>query len=134
MKKIINSSSLFTIGLITIFTSAFTSVSSSSGKELAVELKYAGGSDNHKLLQLVIAGSEHQNDFNIIIADKFGYTLYKENVKGEKIIKKFLFDTDEIGDDRLRFEVFCRKTNRSVIYTINWQSSYTENIVITEQK
>jgi hypothetical protein len=134
MKTIIRNSRVIAIGLAAVFATAFTPAPPDQGKDLPVELKYIGGSLNRSLVQLDITGSSIQNDFMIIISDQFSNVIYKENVRGEKITKKFSFDNEEIGDDTLRFEVFCRKTNKSVIYTLNRQSRFTEDITIAELK
>jgi len=133
MKKIFRNSRLITIALVTVFSAAVSlAAMADPGKELPVELKYVGGFNNHSIIQLNITGNELENDFVIIIRDEYGNNIYRQNIKGEKISKKFLFDTNELGDDTLEFEVFCRKTNKSVLYKVNRQTRQTENMVINK--
>lgn len=135
MKKIFCNSRLIAIALIAVFTSAFnTSAMAGDEKNLPVELKFIGGYNSHSIVQLNIAGNELQNEFTVIIRDEYGNTIYRQHLKGEKIIQKFLFNTDELGDDRLEFEVYCRKTNKSVVYTLNRQSALQESLLVKELK
>ncbi|MGB3088335.1 MAG: hypothetical protein WBB20_00095, partial [Chitinophagaceae bacterium] len=74
------------------------------------------------------------NEFTISITDEYGNSLYREKIKGEVFSKKFLLNTDEIEDNTLRFEIFCNSTKKSVVYEINPQSRYVQNLTFTEVK
>ncbi len=135
MKKNFNNSRLIAIAFFTVFTAAAIPVTlANDSKDLPVELKFIGSTNNKIIFQLKISGNTAHDDFTLMIRDEFGNSVYQENIKAENFSKKFLFDTDELGDDTLLLEVFCRKTNKSVVYKINRQARYMKDMVITELK
>jgi hypothetical protein len=135
MKKIFRNSRLIAIAFFTVFTaSAAHAVPANNGIDLPVELKFVGSMNNQTIFQLKISGNTLHDDFILIIRDEFGNSIYKENIKAENFSKKFLFDTEELGDDTLLFEVFCRKTNKSVQYKISRQYHHTEEVLVSELK
>lgn len=99
-----------------------------------VELKFAGLVNQQPLFQLIFSGSPLQDEFTISVTDEYGYSLYKENIKGESFTKKFLLNTDEIGDNTLRFEIYCNKTKKSVAYEVNRNTRFVQEMVIKEVK
>jgi hypothetical protein len=135
MKKILNNSRLIAIAFFTVFTAAAVPAAlANNGKDLPVELKFIGSINNQAMFQLKISGNIPHDDYALIIRDEFGNLIYRENIKAENFSKKFLFDTEELGDDTLLFEVFCRKTNKSVVYKINRQYRFTEEVLVSELK
>jgi hypothetical protein len=135
MKKIFRNSQLLAIAFFTVFTaSAAPAVQANNSKDLPVELKFVGSINNQTIFQLNISGNDEHNDFTIIIRDEFNNTIYRENIKADIFSKKFMFNKDELGDDTLQFEVFCRKTNQSVLYKINRQYRTTDELVVSELK
>ncbi|MDZ4795050.1 MAG: hypothetical protein SGI83_12285 [Bacteroidota bacterium] len=136
MKKILNNNRLIAIAFFTVFSLAMSPSVMASGIKPAVpvELKFAGLVNEQPVFQLVFAGSPEQDDFTVIIKDEFGYTLYKENIKGENFTKKFLLNTDEIGDNNVRFEIYCNKTKKSVAYDVNRNTRMVQEMVIAEVK
>jgi len=99
-----------------------------------VEMKFIGKINEHPLFQLNISGTPEQNDFIITVRDEFEEVLYKENFKGDYFSKKFLLNTDELGDATLLFEISCKKTRRSVIYQINRGTRLVQDVAIREMK
>ncbi|MCY7309166.1 MAG: hypothetical protein LH619_00170, partial [Chitinophagaceae bacterium] len=75
-----------------------------------------------------------QDEFTIIITDEGGNTLYRENIKGQNFTKKFLLNTEELGDNTVRFEVFCNNTKKSVMYEVNRNSRFVQDVAIYEMK
>lgn len=135
MKKIFNNSKLIAIAFFTVFTTAAAPTAfAHSGKELPVELKYIGNINNKTIFQLVVAGNKINTEYILTIRDPFGNSIYRENIKAENFSKKFIFDTDELGDDVLQFEVYCRKTGQTVLYNINRQTRLSEEMMIREIK
>jgi hypothetical protein len=135
MKRIFRNSRLLAIAFFTVFTAAAApSTPVNTGKDLPVELKFIGSINNHALFQLKISGNTLHDDYTLIIRDESGNAIYRENIKAESFSKKFLFNTEELGDDTLLFEVLCRKTNKSVQYSITRQYHYTEEIMLSELK
>lgn len=135
MKKIFNNSRLIAIAFFTVFTAAAVPAAlANDSKDLPVELKFIGSINNQSIFQLKISGNSPQDDYALIIRDEIGNLIYRENIKAGSFSKKFLFDTEELGDDTLLFEVVCRKTNRSVVYKINRQYHFREEILVSELK
>lgn len=135
MKKIFNNSKLIAIAFFTVFTTAAApSALAHSGKELPIELKFIGNINNKTIFQLVVAGNNLNTEYILTIRDPFGNSIYRENIKADNFSKKFLFDTDELGNDVLEFEVYCRKNDKSVRYKINRLTHITEEVIIQEMK
>jgi hypothetical protein len=135
MKKIFRNSRLIAIAFFTVFTAAAApSASANHSKDLPVELKFFGSINNQTIFQLNISGNDLQNDFTLIIRDETGNNIYRENIKAGNFSKKFLFNKDELGDDTLQFEVFCRNTGKSVVYEINRKYHTTDQLVVSELK
>lgn len=136
MKKIFSNNRLIAVAFFTVFSVAMSPSVMAGGVKPAVpvELRFAGLVNEQPLFQLVFTGSPEQDDFTVSVTDEFGYTLYKENIKGENFTKKFLLNTDEIGDSTLRFEIYCNKTKKSVAYDVNRNTRLVQEMVIAEVK
>jgi hypothetical protein len=130
MKKIFNNSRLIAIAFFTVFTAMAPAVMANNSKDLPVELKYVGNINNQTIFELIVSGNTLNNDYTIIIRDQFDNPFYRENIKADNFTKKFLFDSDELGDDTLVFEIFNRKTNQSAKYKINRQSRFVEEVAV----
>ncbi|OSZ80537.1 hypothetical protein CAP36_04610 [Chitinophagaceae bacterium IBVUCB2] len=135
MKKIISNNRIIAIAFLTVFTVALAPAAMAIEKKPLVpaELVFVGNIKNQPLFQLTVAGSAAQNEFTINITDEFGVSLYRENIKGENFSKKFLLNTDEIGDNTLTFEVFCKNTKQSVTYEVNRNSRFVQDLAITKK-
>lgn len=134
MKKILSNNRLIAFAFFTVFTVAMSPAVMAGEKNPAVpvELKFAGLINQQPLFQLTFSGSPLQDEFTISVTDEYGYSLYKENIKGESFTKKFLLNTDEIGDSVLRFEIYCNNTKKSVIYEVNRNTRFVQEMVIKE--
>lgn len=131
MKKIFNKSKLIAIAFFTVFTTAAAPTAfADSGNELPIELRFIGNINNKTIFQLVVAGNNLNAEYILTIRDPFGNSIYRENIKADNFSKKFLFDTDELGDDLLEFEVYSKTSNQSVKYKISRQSHYVEEVVV----
>lgn len=135
MKKIFKNSRLIAIAFFTVFTASLAPAAfANDSNELPVELKYIGNINNQSIFQLKVNGNLKNSEFTISINDPFGNPVYRENIKGENFTKKFLFNTEELGDDTLDFTIFCRTSNKTVLYKINRQTRFIEEMVVSEQK
>ena len=138
MKKIFNNPSLIAIAFIAVVSLGFTSNVKAANEDpkpaVPVELKFAGFIQNQPLFQLNFMGDAQHDEFTINISDEFGNSLYKETIKGQVFNKKYLLNTEEIGDNKLRFEVLCRKTNSTVVYEVNRNSRLVQDVAIMEIK
>jgi hypothetical protein len=136
MKKIFRNNRLIAIAFFTVFTAGTASVAmaNNSNYVIPVELKLVGSIKNQPLFELSFAGNPDHDEFTIIIRDEAGNSLYRENIKGENFTKKFLLNTDEIGDEILHFEVISRKSKKTVVYEVNRTSRFVEEMVVSEMK
>jgi hypothetical protein len=135
MKKIFSNNRLIAIAFFTVFTTGISSAALATNDPkpaVPVELTFAGYIRNQPLFQLNFTGNAQQDEFVITISDEYGIALYKENIKGQVFTKKFLLNTDEIGENTLRFEVYCKKTNNSVVYEVNRNSRTIQDVNINE--
>ena len=135
MKKIFRNNRLIAIAFLTLFTTRATQAAITDGSnDVPVQLRFIGSINNHSVFQLKVAGNTQQDDFTLTIRDTYGNSIYRENIKANNFSRKFLFDTDELGDETLKLEVYNRSTRQYVVYDINRQYSSMQNVVITEQK
>jgi hypothetical protein len=136
MKRIISNNRIIAILFFTVFSIAAAPAVHAGEKNPAVpvELSFLGHIKNQPLFQLNFKGTEAQNEFTIIISDEGGNTLYRENIKGEIFSKKFLLNTDELGENTLHFTIFCKNTKGSVEYTVNRNTRTVSEVVVNEVK
>ena len=135
MKKIFNNNRLIAIALLTVFSVAAAPAALANEKPvIPVQFTYVGNVQNQPMFQLSFAGNNEQNDFTIIISDDFGNTLYRENIKAETLTKKFLLNADELGDETLRFTIFCKNNKSSVVYEVNRNTRSVQDIQVSEVK
>jgi hypothetical protein len=136
MKKIFSNNRLIAIAFFTVFSVAAAPLAmasdSSHNRVMPVELKLVGNINNQPIFQLTYAGKTEQDDFTVVIRDEDGNSLYRENIKGENFSKKFLLNRDEIGDGTLRFEIYSKKNNKTVVYEVNRNTRQVEDLVISK--
>ena len=136
MKRVFRNNRLLAIAFLTIFSIGATASvkANSTDPTIPVELKLVGSIKNQPLFQLNFTGTAEDNDFTIVIRDESGNSYYRENIKGEVFSKKFLINTDEMTDGGLYFEITSRKTNKTVVYSINNNRRVIDEVVINEVK
>ena len=134
MKTTINTR-VIAVALATIFTVGFTSAAlATDGKNvIPVELKYLGKFKNQPLFELNFTNSE-AGEFTVVIRDEYGTTLYKENVKAGTTSKKFLVNTEELGNVNLEMEIIGKKSDKTVVFAINQNSRIVEDVVVNKLK
>ena len=136
MKQVLKNKSIMSIALFAILLSASTSAlaNNDSSRVIPVELKFIGEVKNQLVFLLNFEGNADENEFIVSIIDETGNTLYKEAVKGEKISKRFLLNTDEVGDNTIKFLVTSKKTNQTVTYQVNHVSRTIQDVVVNKLK
>lgn len=136
MRRIFRNNRIIVIAFFTVFSIAkSTAVSANDSSHVVpVELKYVGNINDQPLIQLTFTGNNEENEFTIVIRDEEGTSLYRETIKGENFYKRFLINDDEIGESTLRFEVISRRSNKSVVFEVNRESSYLDQVAITKVK
>lgn len=105
--------------MLSVLSQAFANTTDDSLTTLPVELKLVGTIDDNPLLQLNFLGSNSENEFSISISDEEGIVLYSGKEKGEVISKKFLLNTEELGDAVLRFVITGKKSGKTVVYQVS---------------
>ena len=135
MKKIFRNNRLVAIAFFTLFSvAAAPAALATEHPVIPVALTYVGHVQNQPMFQLSFNGNEAQNEITIIITDEYGNSLYRENIKASNFTKKFVLNTDEIGDETLHFTIFCKNTKKSVEYAVNRSSRTVNEVQINEVK
>jgi hypothetical protein len=135
MKKVLINTRILAIALAATFTTAFSSpaLAIEEKKAIPVELKFVGNIESQPVFLLSFNNAEG-NDYTIVVRDQDGNVLYRDKVKGGNITKKFILNTEELGDVTLQFEITGKKTEKTVIYEVNKQSRLVEDLVINKMK
>lgn len=134
MKTLVINTRIVVIALATLFTVAFTLPASAGEKTPApIELRYLGKVNNQPVFELALENSE-DNKFTIVITDEYGNMLYKDNLKGKNISKRFVLNTEELGDASIKFEITNSKTDKTMVYEINRKSRTIEDVVVNKIK
>jgi len=94
-----------------------------------IELRFIGNLENQPVFQLNVPNAE-QDEFTITFRDQYGNVLYADRLKGANITKKFLLNTDEIGNDLVSVEVKTKKSGKSEVFKINRNVSYVNETVV----
>lgn len=122
MKKIFRNSRLIAVAFLTVFSvSAVAADSTGLNPALPAELKFAGMFRENAVFELNIDGGE-TDDYVISIADRKGERLYAERIRAGKFTKRFLLNAEELGEEKLYFTVYSKKSNQSAVYEISSQS------------
>ncbi len=134
MKNTMMSNRVVALALAGIFTlAAFTpALANDEKKTIPVELRFIGNVNNQPVFQLSF-DSEENNEFVVVVRDEFNNILYKDVVKGIKNSKKFLLNTDELGDAAISFEITGGKDEKPVIYEVNKKSRMVQDVVISKK-
>lgn len=135
MKTSIINTRTVAIALAAIITVAFTSpVLANNGKEpQPAELKYLGQFKNQPVFELTFNTIE-SNDFTVVIRDDQDNVIYKDFIKAGTASKKYLLNTEELGDMAVNFEITNKKTDKTVVYKINKNSRFVEDVVVNKVK
>jgi len=94
------------------------------------ELKYIGVLKNQPVFQLDL-NSAQEEEFIISIRDQFSELLYTEKVRAKMFTRKFLLDTENLGDAVLSVEVRSGK-NKPETFTINRNTRVIEETSISK--
>ncbi len=128
MKKAILSLAL---SLFFVVSLNVTASANDEDKKSAIEVKVISTDNEQPIFQLDLNNKEVE-EFYVTIKDNYGNTLYSDKVKGSRISKKFLLNSDGLADDSIRIEVRSKKTNKSEVYTINRSSKYVQETVVSK--
>ena len=125
MKKVLINTRIFAIALTVTFTTAFNNpvLAIDEKKPIPVEMKFIGNVENQPVFELTFSNVE-ETEFTIVVRDEFNYVLYRDKIKAGHITKRFLLNTQELGDVAIQFEITDQKTNESVIFEVNKKQSF----------
>jgi hypothetical protein len=135
MKKVLINTRILAIALGATFITAFSlpALATEEKKAIPVELKFVGNIESQPVFLLSFNNAE-ESGYTIVVRDEFNNVLYRDNVKGGNITKKFLLNTDELGDAAITFEIIGKKTEKTVVYEVNKKSRLVEDLVINKMK
>jgi len=136
MKSTIKNLGMTLIAVVAL-TLAFTNTTLANGEKnpntSSIELKFIGKYENQPVFQLNLNNAQ-EDEFTITFRDDYGNVLYAAKVKGSNISKKFMLNTEEIGDNALSVEVKAKKNDKSEVYQINRVSSLVEETTVNKIK
>lgn len=122
---------------VVALTLAFSTTTLANGEKnprsSSIELKFIGHYENQPVFLLNLNNTE-EDEFSITFRDDYGNVLYSGKVKGSNISKKFMLNTEEIGDNVLNVEVKAKKNDKSEVYQINRNRSYVDETVVNKVK
>lgn len=135
MKKVTINPRIAAIALAFVLVSSFALPASANDEKnvIPVELRFLGNFKNQPLFQLSFT-SAVESEFTVVVRDEYNTVLYKDNVKGGVFAKKFLFNTDELGDAALRFEITGTKDQKPAVFEISKNSRYIQDVVVSKVK
>lgn len=123
------------LALLVAFTFAFSTTAKANDDDkkspAPAELRFIGNYSNQPIFQLSLNNKE-ADEYTITFRDEDGTVLYTDRIKGIAITKKFMLNTEEVGDGAFSVEVKARKTNKVDTYTINRNRSYVDETVVTK--
>lgn len=126
-----------TLIALVALTLAFSSTTFANGEKKpasnTIELKLIGHYENQPVFQLNLNNAV-EDEYSITFRDDYGNVLYASKVKGSNISKKFMLNTEEIGDNVLNVEVKGKKNDTVEVYQINRNRNYVEETVVNKVK
>ena len=133
MKNIFNK--VLAVALVTIFTVSFSTsaLAIDETNVSGIELKFIGNLKNQPIFQLT-ANHPDETEYTVSVMDENNVVLYKDNVKSGVAGKKFMLNTEELGDSSVRFEITGKKSNKTIVYEINRNSHVVSDLVINKVK
>lgn len=130
MKKIFRNSRIIAVAFLTVFSFAASATDSVRVNPVVpAELKYAGMLKENPVFELSVDGGE-PDDYVISIADVNGVRLYSERIKAGKFTKRFLLNSEELGEEKLYFTVYSKKSNQSAVYEISSNTRYISETTV----
>ena len=134
MKQVLKRKSIIVATLFAVFSTALAPAAQAndSSRVIPVELKFLGEVKDQLVFQVNFDGNAEENEFTVAIIDEAGYTLYRENIKGEKVTKRFLLSADEVRDNTLRFQITSKKSNQTVVYEVNQTARIIQDVVVNK--
>lgn len=133
MKNVLTNTRMLAIAIAASFTTAISApaLANEDKKTIPAELKYLGKIQSQPVFQLNIANTE-ESQYTIVVRDEDNNILYRDNVKGSNISKKFLLNLEEVGNMKIKFEITGKKSEKTVVYEVNKTSQVVEDVVVSK--
>lgn len=135
MKNVIKSARFATLTLVAILTLAASNQAFANNEKepKGVEIKYVGSHKNQPVLELNFNNAD-EIEYSIEVVDEYNVLLYKDVVKANVGTRRFLLNTEELGNVGLRFEITGKKSNKTTVYEINRNARVVEDLVVNKVK
>jgi|SRR5687768_12945986 len=135
MKSALINTRIFAVALAVAFTTAFSTpaLAIDEKKTIPVELKFVGNVNNQRVFQLNFTNTE-VNEYTVIVRDSYGFVLYKDKVRGSNMNQKFIFNTEELGEGEIQFEIIGKKTDKTAVYEVNMVPRLVSDVVVSKVK
>jgi hypothetical protein len=95
-----------------------------------IELKVVANVNDQPVLLLSLNNQEEE-EFQVTIKDQAGNIFYSDKVKGTMITKKFMINSNEIGDDAVYVEVKSKKSNKVEVYNVARNRTYIQETTVS---
>jgi hypothetical protein len=136
MKNSISIKTIIAAALFIVFTGAFAPAASATDSirvTPGVQLKFIGEANDKVVFEMNLVSAEAEV-FTISIRDENGNLLYKEQVSGTNITRKFKMESDELEQGSLQVEVKTKNESKAQVFAINKNTRYVQETVITKVK
>lgn len=135
MKKLSTITRIGAIALLLVLALNFSTEAQANNENnpSGVDLKFIGNVKNQPAFQLTYNGTT-ENEFTVVVRDQYSNTLYKDNVKGSSISKKFVLNMEELGDVDVTFEIYTKNSNKPVVFEVTKNTRYVQDVVINKVK
>lgn len=123
---------IFTLAILMLPVLGAPVMAADNADTVPVELKHVGFLNNLPVFQLLLNNNE-TSEFEIVIKDGSRRVIYRENIKGKSIMRKYQFKPDEVDTQNLVFEVYNRKSKSNTVYLVNNTTRTVHDLVINKQ-
>jgi hypothetical protein len=130
MKKIISNNRLLALAFFTVFNFSLAANASAGPIPSPLEFKFIGMMKNNPVFELKFISPEAEEKMTITVKDRYGNSLYEENIRSSAFSKKFLLNTEEIGDEVLRFEIRSSASGKTVSFDVNPVNHFVRDWVV----
>jgi hypothetical protein len=129
--KTLSNIRIVALALVALLTIASPVLANAGENPQPVELKYLGQYKNQPVFELSFTSGE---EFTVIIRDDQDNVVYKDFIKAGTTSKKYLLNTEELGDIPMNFEITGKKSDKTVVYKVNKNTRLVEDVVVNKIK
>lgn len=135
MKNILNNSRIAAVALVALFSVGLNNVvlANEEKKSNNVEIRFIGNHNNQPVLELNFI-NEAEGEYVVEIVDEYNVLLYKDVVKANAGTRRYMLNTEELGNVALRFQVTGKKSNKTTVFQINRNARVIEDVVVNRVK